>query len=119
MTTRTFRVTVRGAFVALSDRQLSDLLADAAQHDILTASFTPEGHLSYDVAARPAFTFRFLDHGEDEEDVLLAVERAEAAARSWLEGRGYGFKDLRSQAEDLSQAPMGKRQRREARTAQS
>jgi hypothetical protein len=116
MTTRTFRITVRGAFAALSEGQRADLLADAAQHDILAAAFTPEGHLSYDIAARPAFTFRYLDHGEDEEDVLLAAERAENAARAWLEGHGYGYKDLRSQAEDMSQAPMGKRQRREART---
>ena len=115
MTTRTFRITVRGVFVALSEQQRAGLLADAAEHDVLAAAFTPEGHLSYDVAARPAFTFRFLEHGEDEEDVLLAAERAESAARAWLEGRGYGYKDLRSQAQDMSQAPMGKRQRRETR----
>jgi hypothetical protein len=119
MTSRTFRITVRGAFAALSEQQRTDLLADAAQHDILTAAFTPQGHLSYDIAARPAFTFRFLDHGADEEDILLATERAEAAAREWLEGRGYGYKDLRSQAEDVSQAQMGKRQRREARNGLS
>ena len=35
-----------------------------------------------------------------------------------MDGRGYGYKDLKSQAEDLSQAPLGKRQKREARRAQ-
>jgi len=106
---------VRGAFTGLSDAQRTELLAEAAEHDILQAAYTPEGHLSYDLAFRPAFTFRFVDEGEDEEDILFATERAEQAARAWLDGRGYGYKDLRSQAEDLSQAPLGKRQKREAR----
>ncbi|MFB7243938.1 hypothetical protein CW362_11595 [Streptomyces populi] len=114
MTTRTFRITVRGVFDGLSADQRDGLLARAPEHDVLRAAFTPEGHLSYDVAARPAFTFRFLDSGEAEEDVLEAVERAEAAATAWLAERGYGFKRLKSQAEDLSQAPLGKRQRRAA-----
>ncbi|MFE1289944.1 DUF6204 family protein [Streptomyces sp. NPDC058751] len=114
MTTRTFRVTVRGVFDGLDADQRAELLAHAPEHDVLRAAFTPEGHLSYDVAARPAFTFRFLDSGEAEEDILEAVERAEAAATAWLTERGYGFKRLKSQAEDLSQAPLGKRQRRAA-----
>ncbi|MFE4696043.1 DUF6204 family protein [Streptomyces sp. NPDC056738] len=112
MTTRTFRVTVRGVFDGLSADQRAELLAHAPEHDVLRAAFTPEGHLSYDLAARPAFTFRYLDSGEAEEDILEAVERAEAAATAWLTERGYGFKRLKSQAEDLSQAPLGKRQRR-------
>ena len=115
MTTRDFRITVRGVFHDLSAAQRAELLADAAEHDILRAAFTPEGHLSYDIAARSAFTFRFLDSGDAEEDILFATERAEQAARAWLEARGYGFKDLKSQAEDMSQAPLGKRQRREIR----
>ncbi|WP_330337425.1 DUF6204 family protein [Streptomyces sp. NBC_00557] len=116
MTTRTFRITVRGAFDELTDAQRAGLLADAAEHDVLRAAFTPEGTLTYDIAARPAFVFRFSDSGEDEEDILEATERAEAAAKAWLTERGYGFKHLRSSAEDLSQAPMGKRQRRAARS---
>ncbi|MER5382712.1 DUF6204 family protein [Streptomyces sp. NPDC002688] len=112
MTTRTFRITVRGVFDGLGADQRADLLTRASEHDVLQASFTPEGHLSYDLAARPAFTFRFLDSGEEEEDILEAVERAETAAIAWLTERGYGFKRLRSQGEDLSQAPLGKRQRR-------
>ncbi|MET8952879.1 DUF6204 family protein [Streptomyces sp. NPDC004393] len=111
MTTRTFRITVRGVFDGLDDGQRTELLAHAAEHDVLHAAFTPEGHLSYDVAARPAFTFRFLDSGEAEEDILEATERAETAARAWLTERGYGYKNLRSSAEDLSQAPLGKRRR--------
>ncbi|MBY8888865.1 DUF6204 family protein [Streptomyces sp. PTM05] len=114
MSTRTFRVTVRGVFDGLGADQRAELLARAAQHDVLRAAFTPEGHLSYDLAARPAFTFRFSDTGEEEADILLATERAEQAAKAWLEERGYGYRNLRSQAEDLSRAPLGKRQRRAA-----
>ncbi|MEU7041580.1 DUF6204 family protein [Streptomyces varsoviensis] len=112
--TRTFRITVRGAFADLTDDQRAELLARAEEHDMLRAAFTPEGHLSYDLATRPAFTFRFLDSGEEEEDILEATERAEEAATAWLAERGYGHTPLRSSAEDLSQAPLGKRQRREA-----
>ncbi|BBB02124.1 hypothetical protein RVR_9857 [Actinacidiphila reveromycinica] len=114
MTTRTFRITVRGVFDQLSTQQRAELLAAAPEHDVLRAAFTPEGHLSYDIAARPAFTFRFSDSGEAEEDIVPATARAESAARAWLDARGYGFAKLRSQAEDLSQAPLGKRARREA-----
>ncbi|MFI6353645.1 DUF6204 family protein [Streptomyces sp. NPDC050743] len=116
MSTRTFRITVRGVFDGLTDTQRAALLADAAEHDVLRAAFTPEGNLTYDIAARPAFVFRFSDTGEEEEDVLEATERAEEAAKAWLTERGYGFKNLRSTADDLSQAPMGKRQRRAARS---
>ncbi|MBV2155468.1 DUF6204 family protein [Kitasatospora sp. SUK 42] len=116
MTTRTFRIMVRGVFDGLTDAQRAELLAAAPQHDVLHAAFTHEGHLSYDLNARAAFTFRFLDQGEAEEDILEATERAEQAAQAWLTERGYGHKNFRSQAEDLSQAPLGKRQRRAANT---
>ncbi|MGW0208895.1 DUF6204 family protein [Streptomyces sp. NPDC003233] len=115
MSTRTFRITVRGAFDGLTDAQRAALLADAAEHDLLRAAFTPEGNLTYDIAARPAFVFRFSAAGEEEEDILEATERAEEAAKAWLTERGYRFKNLRSTTEDLSHAPMGKRQRRAAR----
>jgi hypothetical protein len=114
MSTRKFRITVRGVFDGLSTDQRAELLARAPEHDVLHAGFTPEGHLSYDLAARSAFTFRFQDSGEAEEDILEATKHAEAAAEAWLTERGYGYKNLRSQAEDLSQAPLGKRQRRAA-----
>ncbi|MEV6838005.1 DUF6204 family protein [Streptomyces sp. NPDC051133] len=115
MSTRTFRITVRGVFDGLTDEQRAALLADAAQHDVLRAAFTPEGTLTYDIAARPAFVFRFAATGEEEEDILEATEQAEETAKAWLGERGYGFKNLRSTAEDLAQAPLGKRQRRAAR----
>lgn len=118
MSTRTFRITVRGVFAGLDADQRAELLAHAAEHDVLRSAFTREGHLAYDIAARDAFTFRFEDTGEAEGDIVPATARAEAAAEAWLSERGYGYKNLRSQATDLSQAPLGKRQRREAARGQ-
>lgn len=114
MTTRTFRITIRGVFDGLSADQRTELLARAAEHDVLNAAFTPEGHLAYDIAARDAFTFRFAERGETEKDIVPATERALDAAKAWLDARGYEYKNLRSSAEDLSQAPMSKHQRRAA-----
>ncbi|GAA2815725.1 hypothetical protein GCM10010441_45390 [Kitasatospora paracochleata] len=112
MTQRTFRILVRGSFDALTEEQRAGLLAEAAEHDVLSAAFTAVGHLSYDLAARPFFAFRFLEHGEAEEDIAAATVRAETAAELWLTDRGYGYKNLKSTAEDLSLAPLGARQRR-------
>ena len=100
MTTHAFRITVRGYFVALTQAQRDELLAEA--------------DLSYDLSAREAFAFRFLETGEEEADVIDATERAEGAAVAWLTHRGYGFKNLRSQAVDLALAPLSKRQRQAA-----
>jgi hypothetical protein len=114
LSTHTFRITVRGFFDALTQAQRSELLAEADQHDILRTAHTPTGHLSYDLSAREAFAFRFLDTGEEEDDVTAATRRAETAAANWLDDRGYGFKNLRSQAVDLATAPLSKRQRQAA-----
>ena len=112
MPTRIFRITVRGFFDSLTAPQREHLLAESDEHDILRAQFTPEGHLAYDLTARDAFTFRILESGTDADGILSATDRAEAAATTWLTSKGYGFKNLRSQAVDLSQAPRSKRQRR-------
>jgi hypothetical protein len=115
MTTRAVRVTVRGAFDGLDDRQRAGLLATAPEHDLSHASYTPEGHLSYDIAARPFFTFRFLTSAADEAGIPDAAARAELAAEEWLTGHGYRYKGLTSTAVDVSQAPIGARQRKMAR----
>jgi hypothetical protein len=111
VSTRDFRITVRGTFDGLTSDQRAELLTAAEAHDLYHAEFTPEGHLSYDIAARPAFTFRFLESGEKAEDVTAATERAEAATVAWLGKRGYAYKNLRSQATDMAEVPLSKRQR--------
>jgi hypothetical protein len=114
VSTHTFRITVRGFFDALTEPQRAELLAEAEEHDILRASYTVEGHLTYDLSARDAFTFRFLEGSEPPADMTTAAKRAETAAVTWLTGRGYGFKNLRTQAADVADAPLSKRQRRAA-----
>ena len=112
---RTIRVTVRGSFDALSEEQRKELLASAAEHaDILAVRYTEQGHLTYDLAARPFFTFRFAEEVTDAKDVAGVTARAEARAAAWMQARGYGFKRLTSQTVDLSEVPLGKRGRREA-----
>nr|BFE70197.1 hypothetical protein GCM10020092_034980 [Actinoplanes digitatis] len=114
MTTRTIRVTVRGAFDGLDDEQRASLLALAAQHDVAFAAYTDEGSLTYDIAARPFFTFRFARTAQSEQDVPAVVRDAEAAAVAYLDEHGYGYKNLSAQAVDMSQVPLGKRGRKEA-----
>ncbi|MGW7097898.1 DUF6204 family protein [Streptomyces sp. NPDC054838] len=113
MSPRTFRVTIRGAFDRLTAAQRAELEATAPAHDLMRASFTTEGDLTYDLS-RDCFTFRFLDSGEAEADILDAAARAELAAEAWLTERGYGYKRLKVQAQDMSLAPLSKRQRRAA-----
>jgi hypothetical protein len=116
MSTRTVRVTVRGAFDRLSAAQRAELQAAQGDHDFLHTAYTPEGSLTYDdVALRPFFTFRFLRTAEEEKDVPDVAAQAELDAAAWMEQRGYGYKNLTAQAVDMSQAPVGARQRRAAR----
>jgi hypothetical protein len=112
MSLRTLRITVRGSFRDLTEDQRAELQARAADHDVLRASFTAEGHLAYDVDARPFFTYRFLREGQTDEDVARAVASAEAAARAALDQRGLGHQLRSTHVQDLSQAPLSKRQRR-------
>ena len=111
---RTIRVTVRGRFAGLSESALAELVAAQAEHDFLHTEYTAEGHLTYDLAARPFFTFRFADEVDEETEIPGATARAEAKAAAWMAGRGYPVKDLSSQAVDMSAVPLGKRGRREA-----
>jgi hypothetical protein len=114
MTSRTVRVTVRGSFDRLSDAQRAELLAVAGDHDLHFTEYTPAGHLAYDLAARPFFTFRFAVPAGSDDEVAAAAGKAEAQARGWLSGHGYGFKNLRSQTVDPAETPLGRRGRREA-----
>ena len=112
--TRTIRVTVRGSFDRLSEQQLAGLVAAGADHDFLRTEYTTDGHLAFDLPARPFFTFRFAEQADDEQDVPRAAARAEAKAAAWMAERGYPVKNLTSQTVDLAEVPLGKRGRREA-----
>jgi hypothetical protein len=113
MSSREIRITVRGAFDALTPQQRDQLQASAAEHDFLTTQYTPEGHLTYD-PARPFFTFRFRAEVADEQEIPDATARAELAAEDWLTEHGYAWKNLTSNAVDMSEAPLGARGRKRA-----
>lgn len=114
MSSRTIRVTVRGSFAGLTDDQRATLLAEADQHDVMNAAFTTDGTITYDVATRPFFTFRYQGQAAEEKDIPAVTARARAAAEQWLTSRGYGFGELTAQTVDMSEIPLGKRGRREA-----
>ncbi|MEV6631086.1 DUF6204 family protein [Actinoplanes sp. NPDC051470] len=108
----TIRVTVRGAFADLTDDQRAALVADQASHDYLHTTYTPEGHLTYDLTVRPSFAFRFALSAED---AAAAATEAELAAIGWLEERGYAYKHLKVQAVDMAEVPLGARGRKLSR----
>ncbi|GLW30478.1 DUF6204 family protein [Actinoplanes regularis] len=110
---RTIRVTVRGSFDNLTDEQKAELKADGGD-DLLTVEYTEQGHVTYDIAARPFFTFRFAEQVTDEKEIPRVTARAEAKTIAWLDQRGYGYKKITSQTVDMSEVPLGKRGKREA-----
>jgi hypothetical protein len=110
---RTIRVTVRGSFDNLTAQQKAELIAAGPEHaDMLAVRYTPEGHLHYDLAARPFFTFRFAEEVAEQTEIPQVTARAEAKAAAWMTERGYGFKKITSQTVDLSEVPLGPRGRR-------
>ena len=111
---RVVRVTVRGSFDGLSEAQLGELRAAAAEHDFMDTRYSAEGFLAYDLPARPFFTFRFAEEVERADDVPGVTARAEAKAVAWMAGRGYSIKLVSTQTVDLAEVPLGKRGRREA-----
>jgi hypothetical protein len=114
MSSRTIRVTVRGSFDGLTAEQTARLAASQGEHDFLQTAYTPEGHLAYDVPARPFFTFRFAEQAEDDAGVAAAGARAEDKAVAWMAENGYPIKNVTTQTVDMSEVPLGKRGRREA-----
>lgn len=118
MTSKDIRVTVRGHFDRLTPEQTAALAAAQSEHDFLQTVYTPQGYLAYDVPARPFFTFRFAETApaDDPDGITEATLRAEQKALDWMAGHGYPIKNVTAQAVDMSEVPLGKRGRREARS---
>jgi hypothetical protein len=98
MAQRTYRVVTRGRFSGLDEDTRARLRAEAGEHDLLTATFTDAGTLTYDDRL-DAFQHRVVvrvDEGPDEEEVALTA--GELAAVQHLEGAGLGHGDLRATA---------------------
>jgi hypothetical protein len=109
MAQRTYRVTVRGRFDGLDDGARDRLRREAAEHDMLTVSFTDEGTLTYDQRI-DAFQHRVVvrvDEGPGEEDVALTA--GELAAVEYLEAAGLGYGRLRSSATCIDDVKVRRR----------
>lgn len=98
MADRTYRVTVRGRFDGLDDTTRAWLRSEAAEHDMLVATFVDEGTLTYDQRL-DAFQHRVVvrvDEGPGEEDVARTA--GELAAVEYLKAAGLAYRNLRSTA---------------------
>jgi hypothetical protein len=96
VSTRTYRVVVRGVFDGLDEARRDRLRADAASHDIFDSAFTEAGSLTYD-GSLSAFSVRVVvrvDPGSDEE--AEAQTAGELTALEHLDALGVGHRRLRS-----------------------
>ncbi len=109
MSSRTYRVIVRGVFDGLDDAQRAHLRAHAAEHDLFSAAFTEEGTLSYDDALA-AFSHRVVvrvDPGPGEEDDAHTAGQLSAVDR--LEAVGLGYRRLRSTVTCMDDVKVNRR----------
>lgn len=97
-----YRVTVRGRFSELDDRQRARLSAALAEHDIFVSAYTPDGTFTYDHKLE-FFNLRYeirIDEGES--TIEVAAERGRNEAELFLRTLGYGHKPLRVTAVDMA-----------------
>jgi hypothetical protein len=109
MADRTYRVTVRGRFDGLDDSTRARLRSEAAEHDMLVATFVDEGTLTYDQRL-DAFQHRVVvrvDEGAGEEDVARTA--GELAAVEYLDGAGLSYRNLRSTATCMDDVKVRRR----------
>ncbi|MEW2295417.1 DUF6204 family protein [Streptomyces sp. NPDC006743] len=97
----TYRVIVRGTWAGLTEEARARLLAEAADHGMMSMRFTEEGTLSYEAAPLKHFSMRFVVVSDARDGEEMAAAVAEDRAESTLRGLGYGFGELRSTVTDL------------------
>jgi hypothetical protein len=96
VSTRTYRVIVRGVFAGLDEGQRTALREAAADHDVFVSAFTEEGTLTYD-GHLSAFSHRVVvqvEAGPDEDDDAHAA--GQLSAMEQLDAAGLGYRTLRS-----------------------
>lgn len=97
----TYRVIVRGTWDALTDEARERLLAEAAEHGMLSMRFTEDGSLSYEPSPLKHFSWRYVVVSDAADGEEMAAAIAEDRAVTALNGLRYGFRELRSTVTDL------------------
>lgn len=88
---RTYRMTVRGRFTALTSQQRTSLLAEQGDHGMFSARFSPEGTFLYGPEL-VVYQFRYevvVDEPSPDDAEVLARMQAEDRAATDLEARGF------------------------------
>ena len=103
VTTRIFRVTVRGRFDGLDDESRERLRADQPAHDVVTSgAFTGDGTLTYERAV-DFFTFRVQLRGRGDDAEQDVLDEARARAEHAVATLGAGHRgDLKVKATDMA-----------------
>jgi hypothetical protein len=104
MSTRIFRVVVRGHFHRLDSEQRENLRAAAGNHEIFKSAYTAEGTLTYEPNL-VAFSFRYELRDSDDPPAGAKERVTEVAmgkAREALDIMGVERRHLRATATDMS-----------------
>ena len=97
-----YRVTVRGRFADLDDRQRGRLTAALAEHDIFVSAYTPEGTFTYDHRL-DFFNLRYeirIDQGDS--TVEVAAEAGLNEAQLFLRTMNFPHRDLKVNVVDMA-----------------
>ncbi|GAA5072210.1 DUF6204 family protein [Streptomyces similanensis] len=105
----TYRVIVRGAWDGLTEGARERLLAEAADHGMMSMRFTEEGSLSYEPAPLKHFSMRYVVVCDAEDGAEMAAAIAEDRAGTALRELGYGFGELRSTVTDLDTVKINRK----------
>lgn len=101
MSRSTYQVITSGRFAPLDDEQRAALVAQADDHGVLSARFTEEGTITYDLPPY-AFTFRVLIPVGEDDTERLVLSKAEELATAAVRELGADCRDLRSRSSDLA-----------------
>jgi hypothetical protein len=105
MSIRIHRVVVRGHFAGLTAEQRAALLAEADEHTVFRAAYTPHGTFTYEPNL-VAYQFRYEVRIDDDEDAQVPasspVEIGLARAAAQMDEWGLGTKHVRATATDMS-----------------
>jgi len=96
---RTYRVTIRGRFGALSEAARTYLQRHVDDHEIFKSAYTPEGSFTYD-ARIDFFNLRY--EIKVDGDVAAAEESGLVEAESFLATMGFVHRGLKATVVEMS-----------------